>query len=166
MVVVNLFFFGTLMDPEVREIVMGRPLAADAVESAVVQGFRRVFVADRHYPMLLPHASGWVDGTLVRGVDPESVHRLQVYEGWEYSLAPIRVRTASGQSVMAHVFMCPPHVQADKRDWKLDQWQMRHKRTFLPRAKALMDKHLKRQRPGTAQAVAPRPALAPRSRRG
>ncbi len=147
----RLFFFGTLMDPEVRAIVMGRQLPADAVEPAVVQGFRRVFVAGRHYPMLLAHASGWVDGTLVSGLDAETVHRLQVYEGWEYTLTPLRVRTASGQTVLAQVFMCPPHVAADRRPWKLTEWQRRHKRGFLPRAELLMRRH--GQRPALAPPV-------------
>ncbi len=145
--IVRLFFFGTLMDPEVRAIVMGRQMPDDAVEPAVVQGFRRVFVAGRHYPMLLAHASGWVDGTLVSGLDAETVHRLQVYEGWEYSLSPLRVRTASGQTVLAQVFMCPPHVAPDRRPWRLAEWQRRHKRRFLPKAEALMGQ---------------RPALAPK----
>jgi hypothetical protein len=158
---VNLFFYGTLMDADVREIVCGRPL--DVVEPAIAQGFRRVHVAGRHYPMLLPHASGWVDGTLVTGVDPEAVHRLQVYEGWEYALHPIKVRTNSGHIVMAHVFLCPPGIRPDPRHWRLDTWRLRHKRTFLPKAQALMERALKRRGGGVAGRI-PRPGLAPRRR--
>lgn len=164
----KLFFFGTLMDPEVREIVMGRSMPDDAVEPALAQGFRRVFVAGRHYPMLLPHASGWVDGLLVSGVDPESLHRLQVYEGWEYSLTPMRVRTQSGRTVMAHVFMCPPHIKPEKKDWRLDRWQMRHKRHFLPKTQAMMERAARLNAPGVAAAASgghPRPALAPKLKR-
>ncbi|MDA8230701.1 MAG: gamma-glutamylcyclotransferase [Magnetospirillum sp.] len=158
----RLFFFGTLMDPEVREIVMGRALPADAIETGVAQGFRRVFVAGRHYPMLLPHASGWVEGTLVSGLDAETVHRLQVYEGWEYALHPIQVRTGSGQTVMAHVFLCPPHIEPDRREWRLDQWQLRHKRPFLRKARALMERASRGSLPA-ATGQRPRPALAPRT---
>ncbi len=155
----RLFVFGTLMDPDVREIVMGKAWPPEAIEPAVAQGFRRVFVAGRHYPMLLAHASGWVDGTLVSGLDQQTLHRLQVYEGWEYSLRPIRVRTGAGRVVMAHVFLCPPHISADKREWRLDLWQRRHKRPFLRKAEALMR--------GADRPVHPahRPALAPRGRR-
>ena len=157
----NLFFYGTLMDAEVRELVCGKPL--DAVEPAIAQGFRRVFVAGRHYPMLLPHASGWVEGTLVRGLDTETVHRLQVYEGWEYTLQPIKVRSSAGSMVMAHVFLCPPGIAPKKQDWRLDQWQRRHKRTFLPKARELMDRALKSGRmPGGVSGSRPRPGLAPR----
>lgn len=155
----NLFFYGTLMDPDVRQLVCGKRL--DTVEPAVAQGFRRVLVAGRHYPMMLPHASGWVSGTLVRGVDPESLHRLQVYEGWEYGLHPIKVRTASGAEVMAQVFLCPPEIAPHHRDWRLEQWQLRHKRTFLPKARQLMERALKTGRmPGAPVTTRPRPTLA------
>lgn len=157
----NLFFFGTLMDGEVREIVCGKPL--DTVEPAIAQGFRRVFVAGRHYPMLLAHASGWVEGTLVTGLDTETVHRLQVYEGWEYTLQPIKVRTQSGQSVMAHVFLCPPDIKPDKREWRLHEWERRYKRKFLPKTRQLMEVALKTGRmPGATSGQRPRPALAPK----
>lgn len=157
----NLFFFGTLMDPEVREIVCGKPL--DSVEPAIAQGFRRVFVAGRHYPMLLAHSSGWVEGTLVTGLDATTVHRLQVYEGWEYTLQPIKVRAQSGQSVMAHVFLCPPGIKPDKREWRFQEWELRHKRAFLPRARQLMEVALKCGRmPGARSGQRPRPALAPK----
>lgn len=163
----KLFFFGTLMDAEVRSLVMGRDADPGTIEPAIAQGFRRVFVAGRHYPMLLAHASGWVEGTLVHGLDAERVHRLQVYEGWEYSLQPIQVQTNSGHKVMAHVFMCPPHIEADPREWRLDQWQRRHKRTFLPKARMHMDRQLKLasaplSSPPSRSSARPRPALMPR----
>lgn len=156
----KLFFYGTLMDADVRELVCGEALE---VEPAMAQGFRRVLVAGRHYPMLLPHASGWVEGSLASGLSAETVHRLQVYEGWEYGLHPIKVRTASGHAVMAHVFLCPPHIAPQMRDWGLERWQRRHKRTFLPKAQQLMDKALRTGRmPRPASGQRPRPGLAPK----
>jgi AIG2-like family. len=156
----KLFFYGTLMDADVRELVCGGALE---VEPAMAQGFRRVFVAGKHYPMLLPHASGWVEGTLASGLDAATLHRLQVYEGWEYTLQPIKVRTASGHAVMARVFLCPPHVVPEMRDWGLERWQRRHKRTFLSKAQQLMDKALRTGRmPSPASDRRPRPGLAPR----
>lgn len=156
----NLFFYGTLMDADVRELVCGEALD---VEPAIAQGFRRVFLAGKHYPMMLPHSSGWVEGTLATGLNAETVHRLQVYEGWEYNLHPLKVRTGSGQAVMAHVFLCPPQIPADMRDWRLEEWQRRYKRTFMPKAQALMDKALRTGRmPRPTSGQRPRPALAPR----
>lgn len=140
----KLFFFGTLMDPDIRAIVLGRDFDPDRIQPAIVQGFRRVFVAGRHYPMLLRHALGWVEGTLVTGVDAQALHRLQVYEGWEYALRPIQVQTKAGHKVMAHVFMCPPGIEAKPRPWTLEEWQRRHKRTFLSKAQQHMQRVLRR----------------------
>lgn len=163
----KLFFYGTLMDSEVRSIVMGRDVNPENVEPAVAQGFRRVFVAGRHYPMLLKHSSGWVDGTLVSGLDAERIHRLQVYEGWEYTLQPIQVQTSAGRKLMAHVFLCPPHIEAGRRHWRLDQWQRRHKRAFLPKARLHMVRLLRlASGPAVlppASGSRPRPGLAPRA---
>jgi len=57
----RLFFFGTLLDRELREAVLGRAPPAGAVEPAVACGFRRVAVAGRPYPMLVAAAAGRVD---------------------------------------------------------------------------------------------------------
>ncbi len=137
----KLFFFGTLMDADVCDLVCGRRL--DRIEPATVRGFRRVYISGSHYPMLLRHPLGWVDGVLVRDVDARTVHRLQVYEGWEYDLHPLQVHTSTGETVMAHVFMCTPRVNADIREWRLDQWQRRHKRTTLTKTRRLLDKALR-----------------------
>ena len=129
----NLFFFGTLLDQEVRAIVFGHPLA---VRPAVLRGFRRPHVAGRHYPMLMARPGGRVAGLLAEGIDDETVRRLRLYEGWEYQLHPFRLETATGP-VEAHVFICPPGIEAAEPEWRLDRWQLRHKRVFL--------RHLRRQ---------------------
>lgn len=139
----RLFFFGTLMDTDVRDIVLGGPLPPERVEPARIQGFRRVCVDGRSYPMLLPHSSGWVPGMLVHGLDAQAVHRLQMYEGWEYHLVPVRVATSSG-TVRAGVFLCDRAVRSTRRGWRLPDWQRRHKRIFLRRAEALMERYEKK----------------------
>jgi hypothetical protein len=130
-----MFFYGTLTDPDVLDLVMGRRLGRDAFEAATAPGFRRVFIAGRDYPTLLPHPQGWVDGILVRGLSAADIHRLEVFEGAEYTLQPVQVRNASGHTVRAHVFLCAPGIPVERRGWRLDQWQRRHKRAFLHRAR-------------------------------
>jgi len=131
-----MFFYGTLTDPDVLELVIGHALPAEAVEPAVAPGFRRVFIAGRDYPMLLRHPPGRVAGILVAGLDTVAIHRLLVFEGGEYALQPIQVLTGSGHAVTAHVFFCAPGVQPDRRPWRLEDWQRRHKRAFLRRTRS------------------------------
>ena len=130
----NLFFFGTLMDEEVRAIVCGR---AVAVRPALLRGWRRPHVAGRHYPMLVQQPGGRIAGMVAENVDADSVRRLQIYEGWEYELRPFRLETVTGP-LAAHVFVCPPGIASAAPEWRLERWQLRHKRAFLPELRRQM----------------------------
>lgn len=130
----NLFFFGTLMDDDVRAIVCGAPLP---VRPATLRGWRRPHVAGRHYPMLAPRPGGRIDGVVALDVAAEAVRRLQIYEGWEYELRPFRLQTAQGP-LAAHVFTCPPDIASAEPEWRLDVWQLRYKRAFLPELRRQM----------------------------
>jgi hypothetical protein len=129
------------MDADVRRLVLGRHLAPIDTEPAVVEGFRRVHVAKRNYPMLLPHASGWVDGLLAHQLTVEAFHRLVVFEGREYRPVPITVADLHGHRVTAAAFLSQPDVQPDHRRWHLETWQRRYKRLFLRRAGELMERY-------------------------
>ncbi len=157
----QIFVYGTLMDPDVLRVVLGRPWPTDLLQQAEITGFRRVHLPGRNYPMLLPHhGSGRVSGLLVHGLDADAVHRLVVYEGREYHLVPHLVTDAEGYAVRAGVFLCDRSVPPGHRDWFLEVWVRRYKRLFLRRAAELMERHgtkalLRRAEQGM-------PALAPK----
>lgn len=130
----NLFFFGTLMDEDVRSIVCGTDLP---VRPAILRGWRRPHVAGRHYPMLVGQPGARLDGVVAEQVDTEALRRLQIYEGWEYELRPFRLDSPQGP-LAAHVFTCPPNIAWAEPEWRLDRWQMRHKRAFLPELRRQM----------------------------
>ena len=48
------FFYGTLMDPDVRALVLSPAMRDVAVEAAVLEGYRRVFMRGRVYPVVIP----------------------------------------------------------------------------------------------------------------
>lgn len=130
----SMFFFGTLMDVDILTTVLGRVPAASDREVAFVRGWRRVFVAGRPYPMLIPQAGGRVEGLLVSGLGDRDCGRLAFYEGWEYVTAPVSIRTLSGRSVETEMFTCPVGVLSESRDWRLDLWQRKHKSIALTAA--------------------------------
>lgn len=133
------FFFGTLMDPQVRRLVIGRDPAAGRIEAAVLEGFRRVSVAGRPYPMLLPHRCGRVSGMLLHDLEADAVRRLIAFEGAEYHAAPVTVAARPGRLVTAAAFLADRSVAPSRRGWSLQTWQRRHKRAFLRRIGGLMD---------------------------
>jgi len=131
----RLFFYGTLMDDEVRWLVVG---ATVAVVAASAIGFRRVFVAGRDYPMLRRRAGRRVEGVLTGPLDGEAIRRLGVYEGREYRLRPILVKSGAERRLAAWAFFCPSGVAAESREWRFDHWRLRSRRVTLRRIAAMM----------------------------
>ncbi|KIL99699.1 hypothetical protein CCC_03871 [Paramagnetospirillum magnetotacticum MS-1] len=133
-----MFFFGTLMDGDVLAVVLGHPCAPQAQEPARLSGWRRVTIAGRSYPMLIPHATGVVEGILVSGLDETDRDRLSYYEGPEYRIGLLPVRLKDGREVTAEAYLGKPEVNASREEWRLDTWRLRHKRAALTRIGALM----------------------------
>jgi hypothetical protein len=134
-----MFFFGTLMDGDVQEAVLGHPVPADALEPACLSGWKRVAIAGRAYPMLIPHATGKVEGCLVQGLSELDRLRLDHYEGPEYRLGIVMVRLSrSGTMAEAAAYLCPAGVTSSREEWRLDSWRLRHKRAALTRIRAMM----------------------------
>src|SRR5512134_3020809 len=76
------FFYGTLMDEDVRRAVLGvRALAP--VERATLEGWRRVKKAGVSYPVIVRARNHKVDGVLMHGIDRRAHELLLEYEGDE-----------------------------------------------------------------------------------
>lgn len=126
------FFYGTLMDDDVRRVVLGRR-APRTVTPAVLEGWGRVLVAGASYPAIVRRAGARVDGVLARGIDAAAARRLDRYEGAEYVAIEAEVRTSARSTpVTAIVFVPRPgHVRTRAGKWDFDIWRRRRKRSFL-----------------------------------
>ncbi len=124
------FFYGTLMDEDVRRAVLGvRALAP--LESAILEGWRRVKMAGVSYPMIVRARNHKVDGILMHGIDRRALELLQEYEGDDYAMIGVEVRTAEAR-ISARMFVPRPGLPVRGRGpWDLLTWQRRHKRRFL-----------------------------------
>ena len=113
-----LFVFGTLLDPVTRARVLGRPLRSSESVPALIEGCERVQARGRHYPVLIRDPGGAVDGLLLPKLSARERARLKVYEGSEYRLVRMRVRSLQRGNplVWTHVFMARG-LGATKRPW-------------------------------------------------
>jgi hypothetical protein len=141
---VRYFFYGTLIDPQVLHAVLRHPVPASRRRNATLPGYRRVFRRNADYPILVPDPAGIVDGIIVNGLTVADTTRLAAYEGPEYLLACLPVRTAGGASVRAAVFLPDQTCPASAREWTLDEWRQRYRARFLRRVRA---RHIARPTP-------------------
>lgn len=127
------FFYGTLMDPDVLALVVGRPLADGARAPATLPDVRRVRVRGRGFPMLLPAAGAGVDGVVVEGLDRNAAIRVTWFESEGYDIVRRRVVLADGRAVPAWVYMPRPGALRSGGGWDFGRWQRREKPAYLAR---------------------------------
>lgn len=128
----RLFFFGTLQDPDLFALVIGRPMAAFATQPAALSGRRSHKVKGESYPILSPHPDGRADGLLVEGFTAAELDRMQFFESDDYGLQPVTVTLADGSQVDAQIYASTGALEDTGEAWHLETWQAIEKpRTLL-----------------------------------
>lgn len=132
------FFYGTLLDPDIQRLVLGRRLTNRQQRPATVHGYRRVHVRGAWYPTLAGHPGAEVHGAIVTGLIRDERVRLDWFEDDDYTLLPIIVSLRGNLQQQAFAYMPPePRVPGD-RQWTLEEWRRRFKRPFLMRSRRWM----------------------------
>jgi hypothetical protein len=128
------FFYGTLLDEGVRRIVLGRVWAdALSLRPATLQGWRRLYMRDRTYPVILPSPGDQVDGLLTGPVDREGYRRLTAFESDEYVERDVAVVTEDGVETRARIYAAGARARAATEVWTLENWTREHRVAFLRR---------------------------------
>ena len=132
------FFYGTLLDPELRRVVLGRPLPPGAVVPAVLRGYRRVAVAGRGYPALVPDPRARTEGVLATGLDEAMAARISYYESDDYDIEMVVVEARGLGAVPARVFVPTRAMPLSPAPWDLELWRRRFRRRAIAGARAAM----------------------------
>lgn len=130
----DFFFYGTLLDADIRTLVLGPAAATLVLEPARLKGHRRLTHRRSTVPVLVPKPGSATDGLLAYGLGPAAVRRLVHYEGRGYRSSLCRVRGAGGRTVFARVFVAKNVRGVLQLPWRLAPWQRRHKRAYLRQA--------------------------------
>ncbi|MFQ5784460.1 MAG: gamma-glutamylcyclotransferase family protein [Alphaproteobacteria bacterium] len=126
------FFFGTLRDRELLEIVLGRAVADEDMTPATLPDHALKRVVEEGYPALVPRPGGSVEGVLVRGLDAGDIARLEWFEGKEYVPAVVEVRRAgggrAGDERAAALIQTPTDaLEIADADWHFARWRGKEK---------------------------------------
>jgi ADP-ribose pyrophosphatase len=127
----DIFFYGTLNDADVRRVAFGPGADALPLVSARLAGYRRMAKLQSSAPVLVRRPGAHVDGLLARGLGRRQVARLRHFEGRNYRLVPCKVTVAGGATVPAMVYLGAGRIPVRRAPWLLSQWRRRHKRAFL-----------------------------------
>jgi hypothetical protein len=134
----SFFFFGTLMDRDVLEIVLGRRVEETELALARLRGYRRVRTATQPYPMLRPDPDGVVEGMLLLEPSSRDEARILHFEGGEYVERWTPVRSATDRPLEARVFYALAEMGETDEPWEPGGWTSRHKPAFLRQCREWM----------------------------
>ncbi len=128
------FFYGTLIDDDVRALVLGTQATRPEIVPAELAGWRRVSVRGRTYPAVVRSAVATTHGVLTGELSDSAAAALTAYEGPEYDLLECAV-SVSGEAVTAGIFVPAPSCPVSVRPWDIGTWRRLHKRAFMARLK-------------------------------
>ena len=132
------FFYGTLLDAEVRRLVLGSAAADDALEAGLLPRHRLLLARGRHYPVPVRSTVADAPGEVTAPLGLEAAERLAFYEGPDYRARKLTILDARGRSIDALVFLPLRSVAPSTVAWDLTRWQRTVKPRFLKRVIAWM----------------------------
>lgn len=133
---VPLAVYGTLLDADVRRLVLGRCSG----HAAVLHGWERVYVAGEVYPGIRQRQGASVSVMVFQGLDRSALARADAFEGREYvrKLLPVSFDD-DGAAGEAMVYVPTAAVRLTDRVWCYDwAWRCRHRRGFLAMTRVAM----------------------------
>jgi len=134
----SFFFFGTLQDNDIRELVVGRSIPRQDIAKAALRGYRCIRLRSRVQPGIVEDSEGQMQGALVRHLDVTEAARISHYETGAYDIVLRPVEPLNGGEEKAWIFLSDPNLSVAPGQWKLKNWQLRYKPRSLVVARVWM----------------------------
>ncbi len=126
----NLFVYGTLLDPEIMRLVSGKDYQRSA---AVLPGYACRKLADVVYPAIMACQDVSTSGVVYTSVPLEDIFLLDRYEGNEYVRQTVAVNMSDGSQVAAETYVIAPAQSCRilEESWSFDQFKELHRAKYL-----------------------------------
>lgn len=126
---VRYFFYGTLLDPDVRRAVLGRTGAASAGRPARLEGYLCTRLAGTAFPVIIA-GDGHVDGAVFTIASERLANRIRAFEGAAYREIEWVVHAQPETPVRARLFV-PLRSARFYGAWSLERWQRTDKSRLM-----------------------------------
>ena len=126
----RVFAYGTLEFSELLEAVAGRVFPR---ADAVLDGYARYALFGRNYPGLVAEPGAKTHGTLLTGIDAESLLRIDEFEDDFYERRSLPVVANTTQLVEAYVYVIPERHRAvvSNEPWSPQDFERLHLADYL-----------------------------------
>jgi hypothetical protein len=126
-----LFVYGSMRDPDVAALVIGRSLHPGRVRPATLPDHRTLRMAGETYPVLARQPGERVRGALLDDLAEPDFERIRFFESVEYRLEPCEVVLELGGRERALLCGAAKEVGLTTEPWTLEEWRARHRDAFL-----------------------------------
>jgi gamma-glutamylcyclotransferase (GGCT)/AIG2-like uncharacterized protein YtfP len=126
----NVFTYGTLMDPEIMHRVSGGQFQA---LKASLKNFSRKRVHGEVYPGIIKQEDCYVEGIVYLDVDPFALARLDLFEGSQYARREVLLGSTSGAELQAQTYVIKAEhgVELTGEDWNFEDFLKTGKAVFF-----------------------------------
>lgn len=126
----DFFFYGTLVDAEVRALVIGRAMAA---EPARLLDHATVPVGRGRFPMIVHRTGAVAPGVVCREASLDEAARLSYFEseGRDYDARRLDVVVDGAAAIGAWVYVPTPRLKRGPGRWDFERWCRFEKPRFL-----------------------------------
>ena len=134
----DFFFYGTLRDPDVRDVVIGADIAYQLTDGRL-PGHRTAPVEGGRFPAIQPDPKSAAVGVLASGLTLQAAARLSYFEGegYDYGVGQYAVEMDSARAI-AWIFPPSSALKPEAGVWDMEEWRRTHKAGFLAKATETM----------------------------
>jgi len=133
-----LFLYGTMLDMEILELVLGRSVSANELMAARLEGFRRVKVPDESYPVLAAANGSEIVGAVISKLSESDWDRIIFFENVEYEHRECVVELDDSTELIAVLYSDGVMIPGADDEWTLEWWQEVHKPHLMPAVREYM----------------------------
>ena len=125
------FTYGSLMFPEVIEIILDRHIASEELRNAVLEDHRRTAIPERPYPTGIRASGFCIEGKILGPITQKELECLDAYEESFYVRIPVSVRVdGKRQDALAYIDGRDPLPFA-MSEWDPESFEREHLPSFL-----------------------------------
>ena len=134
------FFYGSLMDVDLLEAVLGRKADHLSFLPGWLDGYAVERAAGYTFPTLVESRTGRVNGVLTRGLTPDDAERVAFFEDEDYEQIVLDISTADSD-ISARLYVASPRLKSSGESWSFDRWRKHDKPLLLAITRKLMRDH-------------------------